>query len=252
MVLELSREQEMTIKYHVGTSGWHYQHWRDKFYPLDLKTPGWLDFYSRSFTTVELNNSFYHLPTEKAFATWKDTTPPGFIFSVKVSRFITHMKRLKNTAEPLANFMSRAQLLEEKMGPLLYQLPPSMKRNEQMLEDFLKTLPQGQRHVFEFRDESWLADEVFQLLRHYHAGFCIFDMPQLTTPMIATTDFAYIRFHGSTLLYGGNYSEGELKGWAHRITGLGVEAVYAYFNNDAEGFAIRNALVLEHLLEETS
>lgn len=239
----------MSTKYYIGTSGWHYQHWRERFYPRDLNTSRWLEFYSQSFDTVELNNSFYRLPTEKAFATWRDASPLGFTFAVKVSRFITHIKRLKDTTEPVVNFMARARLLEQKMGPLLYQLPPNMKRNNQTLEDFLKALPSGQRHVFEFRNDSWLDDRVFELLHRYNAGFCIFDMPGLTTPIVATADFAYIRFHGSTWLYGGDYSENELEDWARRIVALGVKVVYVYFNNDAEAFAVRNALTLRHLLE---
>ena len=238
----------MVTRYYIGTSGWHYDHWREEFYPKDLAKSRWLEFYSGRFFTVELNNSFYHLPSEKAFINWNDSSPPEFLFSVKVSRFITHIKRLRNAAEPMTNLMTRVRLLEGKLGPLLYQLPPNMKRDDPTLEDFLKTLPEDTCHVFEFRHNSWFDDGVFKLLRHYDAGFCIYDMPGFSTPVIATSDFAYIRFHGSQWLYAGSYSDEELEGWARKIVALGVKVVYTYFNNDAEGFAIKNALMLKRLL----
>jgi len=204
----------MAARYYIGTSGWHYDHWRGSFYPDKLPKPGWLEFYAQTFATVELNNSFYHLPTEKAFGGWRDSTPETFAFAVKVSRFITHIKKLRD----------------------------------------LSMLPGDFCHVFEFRHESWLTQEVFALLRRHGVGFCIFDMPNLTTPLEVTADFAYVRFHGSTWMYGGCYSDEELDDWAHRITKLaqGVKAVYVYFNNDAEGFAVRNALTLAKRLNEIS
>lgn len=244
----------MSAKIWVGTSGWHYDHWRERFYPRELPKPKWLEFYSRSFATVELNNSFYRLPSEKAFASWRDSSPQSFAFAVKVSRFITHLKKLRDAEEPLTNFLSRAKLLEEKLGPLLYQLPPNLHRNEQLLESFLSMLPSRLSHVFEFRHQSWLVQEVFSLLRRYNIGFCIFDMPDFITPIEVTADFAYIRFHGSSMMYGGCYSDEELTDWAQRIAGLAqdVKAVYAYFNNDAEGFAVSNALTLMRKLSEIS
>ena len=244
----------MAARYYIGTSGWHYDHWRGTFYPSELSKPGWLVFYARTFATVELNNSFYRLPSEKAFAGWQDSTPETFAFAVKVSRFITHVKRLRNAEEPVANFLSRAKLLGEKLGPLLYQLPPNLHRNDSLLESFLSMLPGDLRHVFEFRHESWHTQDVFDLLRRHNVGFCIFDMPGLTTPLEVTADFAYVRFHGSTWMYGGCYSDEELDDWAHRITKLAqdVKAVYVYFNNDAEGFAVRNAVTLTKRLNEIS
>jgi uncharacterized protein YecE (DUF72 family) len=240
------------VRYYIGTSGWHYDHWRGEFYPKDMAKPRWLGFYSRHFSTVELNNSFYHLPSEKAFINWKDSSPPEFVFSVKISRFITHVKRLRNTEEPVANFMARARLLKGKLGPLLYQLPQNMKRDDRLLEDFVQMLPGNTRHVFEFRHTSWFDDKVFDLLRRYNISFCIYDMPDFNTPVMATSDLAYIRFHGSRQLYGGCYSEKELEGWAKKITELESRVVFAYFNNDAEGFAIRNAMTLRNLLRAHS
>ncbi|MFC1982921.1 DUF72 domain-containing protein [Chloroflexota bacterium] len=237
------------MRYYIGTSGWHYNHWREKFYPKRLAKSRWLEFYSEKFSTVELNNSFYRLPSERAFTNWRDSSPIEFIFSVKVSRYITHIKRLKNTAEPISNFMARARLLDDKLGPLLYQLPKNMKRDSLMLEEFLKTLPENSCNVVEFRHNSWFDAEIFEILRHYNAGFCIYDMPDFTTPVIATSNFAYVRFHGSRQLYGSCYSEKELEDWAIKFKKLGVSNLYAYFNNDAEGFATKNALMFRHLLE---
>jgi uncharacterized protein YecE (DUF72 family) len=241
--------QVMAARYYIGTSGWHYDHWRKVFYPEGLPKSKWLEFYSGLFSSVELNASFYRLPSENAFANWKDSSPPGFVFSVKVSRFITHIKRLKNIAEPISNFMARVQLLDGKLGPLLYQLPQDLKRDDQALEDFVKVLPTNARHVFEFRHNSWFNDAIFDLLRHHNIGLCIYDMPDFSTPVMATSDFAYLRFHGNRRLYSSSYSDEELEVLAGKVRGLETDVVYAYFNNDAEGFAVRNALTLKHLLE---
>ena len=239
----------MTARCFVGTSGWHYDHWRDRFYPVGLPKSKWLDFYAQQFKTVELNNSFYRLPSEKAFAAWHDSSPAQFRFAVKVSRFITHIKKLRNVEKASETFLERARGLGPKLGPLLYQLPPNMKRNDAVLESFLSILPPGLRHVFEFRNESWLDEGVFDILRRHHAGLCIMDLPGFTSPVAATADFAYIRFHGSQWLYGSCYTDEELRMWAERIAGLGAGEVYIYFNNDAEGFAVRNALSLAQLLK---
>ena len=175
----------MGTKYYIGTSGFHYDHWRERFYPKGLPKARWLEFYASRFSTVELNNSFYHLPSEKAFATWRDSSPADFTFAVKVSRFITHIKRLRNSEEPLQTFLSRARVLEGKLGPLLYQLPPNMVRRDDVLEEFLSLLPENLLHVFEFRHESWFDEEVFQILRRHNVGFCVFDMPHLPCPPVA-------------------------------------------------------------------
>ena len=244
-------KQHLTSEYFVGTSGWHYEHWRGLYYPEGLARPKWLQFYGKQFNTVELNNSFYHLPTEKAFITWRESAPENFVYAVKVSRFITHLKKLRNIGSALDNFLSRACLLQDKLGPLLYQLPPNMKRNDVVLESFLSSLPQEYRHVFEFRHESWIDDAVFEILRQYKVGLCVFDMSGFTCPPVATSDFAYIRFHGNGGMYSSCYSNEELSQWAKKIAKLakGVKIVYIYFNNDAEAFAVRNALTLASYLE---
>jgi len=248
------RKRFDVLHYYVGTSGWHYNHWQHLFYPDKLTKAKWLEFYARHFTTVELNNSFYRLPSEEAFTAWRDSSPANFTFAVKVSRFITHIKRLKNSEEPVGTFISRAKILEEKLGPLLYQLPPNMHRDDARLESFLSILPLGMKHVLEFRHDSWLDDRVFEILRQYNIGLCVFDMPGLSCPLIATADFAYIRFHGSSGLYSSCYSDEELADWAGRLANLAADlkAIYIYFNNDAEAFAVRNAITLRGYLQDAS
>ncbi len=241
----------MSLPYYIGTSGWHYDHWRGRFYPEKLTKTKWLEFYASHFATVELNSSFYRLPSEAAFAAWRDFSPANFTFAVKVSRFITHIKRLRDAGEAIEKFITRAKILDEKLGPLLYQLPPNMHRNDEVLESFLSTLPRGMKHVFEFRHQSWLEEGVFQILHKYRIGFCIFDMPSISCPLVATADFAYIRFHGSAGLYWSCYSDEELASWARKLANLteNLKAIYIYFNNDAEAFAVRNAITLRAYLE---
>jgi uncharacterized protein YecE (DUF72 family) len=240
------------MQYYVGTSGWHYNHWRDRFYPENLAKRKWLEFYSGHFATVELNNSFYRLPSEGAFANWRGSSPSDFAFAVKVSRFITHIKRLKDTEGAVGKFINRAEILGEKLGPLLYQLPPNMHRDDGRLESFLSTLPRGLKHVFEFRHQSWLEEGVLETLHKYGMGLCVFDMPSVSCPLVATADFAYIRFHGSTGLYSSQYSDEELADWAKKLAALGVglKEIYIYFNNDAEAFAVRNAMTLRGYLQD--
>lgn len=237
-------------KYYIGTSGWHYDDWRQRFYPPKLAKTGWLEFYAQHFDTVELNNTFYRLPTETAFNNWYTRTPDSFVFAVKASRLITHLKRLKEIDEVNKNFMSRASLLKEKLGPVLYQLPPGLHRNDDLLERFLGTQPTGVKYVFEFRHQSWLKEDVYEILRRQGAGICVFDMPGLSCPLTATSDFAYIRFHGSQNLYSSCYSDEELTGWAEGIKKLAgeLERVYIYFNNDVQGYALKNAETLRSYL----
>lgn len=240
------------MRYFVGTSGWHYDHWRHQFYPEGLAKAKWLEFYATHFTTVEINNSFYRLPSEAAFAVWRDSSPGDFAFALKVSRFITHIKRLNDTQEAVDNFISRARVLGKKMGPLLYQLPPNMHRDDDRLDSFLSALPRGLKHVIEFRHQSWLGDGIFEILHKHNAGLCVFDMPSFSCPLVATADFAYVRFHGSASLYSSSYSDEELAGWAKKLINLArnLEAVYIYFNNDAEAFAVRNAMTLRGFLQD--
>jgi uncharacterized protein YecE (DUF72 family) len=236
--------------YRVGTSGWHYDHWRDRFYPRGLPKSRWLAYYAQHFSTVEINASFYRLPSENAWRAWRAQTPPGFVFAAKVSRFITHYRRLLGVAEPLATFLHRARLLGDKLGPVLYQLPPDLPRDDERLRAFVAQLPTDIRHVVEFRHASWWVDPVFAILERYGAGFCVVDMVGMECPLVATAPFVYLRFHGKESRYRSRYGEGELAGWAQRIRSLGVgrQEAYAYFNNDAEAHAVYDARSLRNEL----
>jgi len=240
-------------RFWIGTSGWHYAHWQGPFYPEGVPTSGWLAHYIQYFPTVEINNSFYRQPKTSAWQLWRRSVPDGFRFAVKVNRFITHIKRLKEPEEPVRRFLDGARLLEDRLGPLLYQLPPNFHRtaeNEARLEAFLEVLPPGLEHVFEFRHQSWFQDDVFRLLRRHNVGFCAFDMPDMECPLLATASFAYMRFHGSEALYASNYTPDMLEGWAERLRQLaeGLSDVYIYFNNDAFAYAVYNARTLAELL----
>ncbi|MFQ5860482.1 MAG: DUF72 domain-containing protein [Dehalococcoidia bacterium] len=236
----------------IGTSGWSYAHWRGPFYPPELPQARWLEFYTQRFPTVELNNSFYRLPLSKTFQNWRTRVPQGFLFAVKASRFITHIKRLRDVAEPLETFLERARLLAEKLGPLLYQLPPGLGRDEARLSSFLALLPRDLQHVVEFRNPSWYDEGTLALLMGHNVAFCVHDMRGCATPVLATADFAYVRLHGPTGTYSGCYTKEALEEWADQVRaiGQGLKAVYIYFNNDIGGFAVANAMSLAAKLGE--
>jgi uncharacterized protein YecE (DUF72 family) len=238
-------------KVFVGTSGWHYKHWVGLFYPPKFPPDQMLEFYAEHFDTVELNNTFYHLPQPSSFDKWRESTPRRFLFAVKGSRFITHMKKLKDPEPGLKKFFHGPERLEDKLGPILFQLPPRWKLNTTRLEEFLNALPNGHQYVFEFRDESWLTNEVYELLRKYNAAFCIHDLGGKQTPLEITANFTYIRFHGpGEAKYSGSYSRVQLKTWANRIEEWkrDLKQVYVYFNNDIGGHAVENAKTLKELL----
>jgi len=241
----------VTSKVHIGTSGWHYKHWRGKFYPEDLPTQEWLKFYSKRFGTVELNNSFYRLPERSSFDNWRETTPAKFLFAVKASRFITHMKKLKDAESSSEKFFANADHLEKKLGPILFQLPPRWHLNLDRLDEFLNSIPKQHRYVFEFREESWLTDEVFDLLKRYNVALCIHDLGGQQSPLEITANFTYLRFHGpGKARYAGSYSTDSLESWAAKLTDWrnDLREVYVYFNNDIGGCAVKNALELKSFL----
>lgn len=238
-------------KVRIGTSGWHYKHWLGVFYPEGTRASDMFQFYARSFDTVEINNSFYRLPTANTFDNWRESSPPKFCYAVKGSRFITHMKKLKDPQSSSAKFFLAADRLGKKLGPILFQLPPRWKMNLERLEEFLQTLPPEHEYAIEFRDESWLVREAYDLLRKYNAAFCIHDFADMRVPLEITADFTYIRFHGPTSAkYWGSYPDRELRAWADRIKSWrrDLSSVYAYFNNDPEGAAVKNALTLKQLV----
>lgn len=228
---------------HVGTSGWTYKHWRGVFYPEDVPQRRWLEHYQQHFSTVELNATFYRLPQEQTFRRWAERSPDGFRFAVKGSRLITHLKRLRDAEDAASTFLARARLLGEHLGPLLWQLPPSLARDAGLLRDFMGLLPYDLTHAFEFRHPSWFADATYDLLRERNCAFCMYQLQSDETPVLATAKCVYIRFHGTASKYGGRYPDAALRLWAERIGGFlddGRE-VWAYFNNDAGGHAVADA-----------
>ncbi|MDQ3778025.1 MAG: DUF72 domain-containing protein [Actinomycetota bacterium] len=236
----------------IGCSGWNYAHWRELIYPKGLPQRAWLEYYATLFDTVEINNTFYRLPNVSAVRGWAERSPPGFLFAVKMSRYITHIKRLTGLEAGVPLFYSRIDPLvrSPKLGPVLWQLPPTFKRDDERLSAALATLPEG-RHCFEFREPTWYAPEVYELLRRRGVALVIPDSPRYPFRQIElTADWTFVRFHSGTRGQRGNYSERELQEWAERIAGWrddGVD-VYAYYNNDWEGFAVRNGLRLRELL----
>jgi uncharacterized protein YecE (DUF72 family) len=237
------------VSVRVGTSGWVYPHWRGLFYPPRLRQADWFAYFAREFDTVEINNSFYRLPSEAAFDAWCAQAPAGFCYAVKASRYLTHMKKLKDPEDPLRRFFERADRLGERLGPVLYQLPPHWHADLGRFEYFLQVLPPHHTHVVEFRDASWFRDDIFALLERYGVAHCIHDMPPLEVPARVTARQVYVRFHGARH-DGGNYSHAELGAWAERIHQWLSEGrqVWAYFNNDGGGFALSNARTLKSLL----
>ena len=239
---------------HIGTSGWHYKDWVGDFYPAKFKSSEMLSWYSQRFKTVEINNSFYRLPEERDFKNWKDSVPDHFYFSVKASRFITHRKRLHDAESATQKFLSRAQLLGEKLGPILFQLPPNWRVNSQRLEEFLVTLPAKNQYVFEFRDPSWYVPKIYALLKHHKAALCLHDWHGSQWPVEFTSNFTYVRFHGSQGSYAGGYSMKHLQRWAENVLSWQerLAEVFLYFNNDRQGHAVRDAQSLSDLLGQNT
>ncbi|KPK37234.1 MAG: hypothetical protein AMJ65_15070 [Phycisphaerae bacterium SG8_4] len=234
----------------IGTSGWYYDHWKDVFYPAGLTKGKWFEHYAQNFDTVEINNTFYHLPKEQTLNRWHDIAPEGFLYAVKANRFITHIKRLKDAAQPLERFFERVRLLGKNLGPVLYQLPPSLHKDLDLLGGFVKLLPKKPPAVFEFRHESWYADDTFKLLTEANVGFCIHDMPGTESPRVVTSGTIYVRFHGRSSRYAGSYPKSALQEWATWLKekARNTRSIYAYFNNDIQGHAIKNAKQLTELL----
>ncbi|MBN1152287.1 MAG: DUF72 domain-containing protein [Dehalococcoidia bacterium] len=234
----------------VGCSGWQYAHWRGVLYPDGLPQRRWLQHYSATFPTVEVNSTFYRLPAEETLLRWLTFVNAGFVFAVKGSRFVTHMRRINGVKAAVAEFCARVRILGDALGPVLWQLPPSLSRDEVLLRQFVEVLPAQMRHAIEFRHESWWRPEVFGLLHDYGIALCLVDMPGACCPITSTAPFVYVRFHGPERLYGGRYSESALALWATQLTSVAGAAtdLYVYFNNDDEGFAVENALTMSRLL----
>lgn len=241
----------MKTNIRIGTSGFHYKHWVGPFYPPKTPPGKMLEYYIQHLDTLELNNSFYRLPTIEAFESWRNSTPEGFVFAVKASRFITHNKKLKDPENAIDNLLPRAEHLRKKLGPILFQLPPKWKVNTDRLNDLLDILPREHRYAFEFRELSWMTPEVCRILRKFNAGFCIYELAGYNTPLEITADFSYIRLHGPTNgKYQGSYSKHRLEEWARWIEqqSKSLKAVYVYFDNDQAGYAAQNALDLRNMV----
>ncbi len=240
--------------FHIGTSGWHYDEWgHGVFYPKGLPKDQWLAFYAQHFDTVEINNTFYRLPKTEVTEAWGKQVQDGFRFTMKASRSITHVNRLRDCGEMTETFASRFRGIGEgRAGAILYQLPPYQRRDDSLLEAFLEALPLGLMHAFEFRHKSWFADDALGLLNRHNAGLCVHDMPEVKCPVTATASFAYIRLHGEGTETEGDYSDDELAIWAERARSISgnVDRVFVYFDNDTEGRALANARSLREMLHD--
>ncbi|KXK05649.1 MAG: hypothetical protein UZ03_NOB001000781 [Nitrospira sp. OLB3] len=235
------------VQVRIGTSGWHYDHWRGPYYPPQLPSSDLLEYYAREFDSVEINNSFYRLPARATFEAWKRQSPPGFCFAVKASRYLTHWKKLQEPAEAVERLLEAAGGLGRKLGPILFQLPPRWHCNVERLRQFLAVLPRGRRYSIECRDPSWHTSEVYGLLERHRVSFCIFELGGLRSPAPVTADHVYLRLHGPGEKYQGSYAPAALAAWAGRIrqwskAGL---AVYCYFDNDQAAYAVQNARALK-------
>ncbi len=237
----------------VGTSGWSYDHWIGRFYPEDLGRGEWLEYYTRRFDSVELNASFYRLPSKKTFRNWGERTPPGFTFAVKMSRYVTHVKKLLDPGESLRIFFDAVGGMGGKCGVVLIQLPPSLKFDFDRVDRFLRELRGGYggyRFALECRNQSWFNEGVYNLVRNYGVAFCISDTPCYPYAEEITADFVYIRLHGHEQLYASRYSDQQLLDWGGKIREWNDHAldVYVYFDNDANAYAVENALKLREIL----
>jgi len=238
-------------KIHIGTSGWSYPHWQGIFYPEGVKPKERLEYFSRFFNTVEINNSFYQLPSVKTFLSWKKKTGKNFLFSIKASRFITHIKRLKSVKDAWKKFLLRAKKLEEKLGPILLQFPPSFKcddKNFKRLEIFLNYINRNLKVAFEFRHQSWYCQKVKNILIRNQKAQVIAYSSEYPNKKLITAPYIYIRMHGPEKLFSSNYNSNELKKLSAKIKKWPADEVFIYFNNDYKGYALENARFLKEEL----
>ena len=244
-----SKSEPGSSQARVGCSGWQYKHWRGVFYPAELPASRWFEYYASQFDTVEINNTFYRLPEASTFAEWRKEAPPGFLYAVKASRFLTHMKKLKEPTEPLHRLFQRARRLQRTLGPVLYQLPPHWPANLERLSAFVHALPKRRQHVLEFREPSWYNDEVFALLERAGVALCLHDMTGSQTGKMAIGPLVYVRFHGPAR-YTGRYDDRVLEDWAEWLAGQMRYGrhIFAYFNNDGAGHAPRDAIRLRRAI----
>jgi uncharacterized protein YecE (DUF72 family) len=238
---------------HIGTSGWHYRHWVGPFYPPGMPASRYLGFYREHFAAAEINGSFYRMPSNETLAAWRDAVPKDFRFTAKASRFITHAKKLALPIAQYERFFDGIGTLGPKLGPILLQLPPRWRLNQERLAAFIDALPKRYRYAFEFREPSWLTKDVYALLERHRASLCLYHIAGFESPIEVTTDFVYIRLHGPGAKYQGTYDDAALKAWARRIRAWsrGGKAVWCFFDNDQNGYAAKDALRLESMLRKT-
>ncbi|MRG97538.1 DUF72 domain-containing protein [Polyangium spumosum] len=236
----------------IGTSGWQYTHWRGTFYPDVLPSSRWLVYYADRLQVVEVNNTFYRLPEANVFRTWAERTPQDFLFAAKMSRFFTHIKRLRDPDEPIARFFDRASALGTKLGPVLVQLPPGMKRDAGRLDAALERFPKSARVAVEFRDETWFSPEIESLLGRHRAALCVWDRKGSSAPLWRTADFGYVRFHEGSASPAPCYGARALCVWARRLAKIWPEPcdVFAFFNNDVNTCAIHDAGLLARAADQ--
>lgn len=237
-------------KYHFGCSGWSYGDWIGKFYSDECTQKTMLEEYARRFDTVEINMSFYRLPFEGLVKSWKARTSEGFLFCPKLSRQITHIKKLRGSGELASTFVERMAILGKKLGPILIQLPPSLKPNKVVLESFLAALPDDRRFAIEFRNESWFTDDIRSALEKYGIATCLVDSPKLNVDNEVTASFSYVRWHGRGSWYSYDYSKSEIDEWAKKLRSLPVSEVFGYWNNDVDANAPKNCLALIKRMSE--
>jgi uncharacterized protein YecE (DUF72 family) len=239
---------------HIGCSGWNYRSWKSELYPPRLPAGDWLTHYAQHFDTVEVNTTFYRLVSRDAVARWVTQTPDSFTFAVKASRYLTHIRRLRDLGDGVQRLLERIEPLLQagRLRALLWQLPENFHRDDERLGQTLAKLPQGLRHAFEFRHRSWFEPAVYSLLREHHATLVIADAPGRPCEVLEpSVGWRYVRLHFGRRGRRGNYSDRELAGWARRIAAWSADdEVYVYFNNDWEAFAPRNAQTLRRHLEE--
>lgn len=236
----------------VGTSGWNYPHWRSIFYPPNLPERDWLTFYAQEFPVVEVNYSFYRLPKPSTYKRWGEQTPADFHFALKASRFITHIKRLKGVKKALSLFLENAESLGKKRGPILFQFPPSFRADLDRLEKFLELLPKDGQYAFEFRHSSWFGKDIYALLQNSNVALVAADTPRFPYVEVQTADFFYLRLHGHEVLYASKYRATQLKEYAKKIRSWQKRGdVFVFFDNDARGFAVDNALELKKLVSSS-
>lgn len=236
------------MKVHIGCSGWNYRDWRGKFYPEKMSQKDWLNHYADKFDTVEVNNTFYKFPKDRTLGNWRDTVSSGFRFSLKGSRYISHMKKLGDVKESVRKFETAAGIMKRKLGCILWQLPGNLHRDDEKLEKFCQTLDVRHKHVIEFRHESWFNQNIYTILRNNKVSCCSISSPDFPEEMIVTGKTGYVRFHGKgKQWYDYHYSVKELQEWYKMIMDTGVREVFIYFNNDIGGNAPKNAMQMKEL-----